>query len=116
MGKSGREGIGAGKWHSPMDGQVREGGNQSERASGTHQRMGKGGRDQSEQGHSPRMGKSGREGIGVSEWHSPMDGQVREGGNQSKQASGTHQRMGRGGRELEQARALTNWKVQTDGQ
>src|SRR6267142_960817 len=76
------------KWskeeHSPMDEQVREEGNQSKQPSGTHQRMSKGGRDRSEQGHSPRMGKLGREGIRVSEQHSPIDGQVREGGNRSE--------------------------------
>src|SRR6267142_133269 len=102
MSKSEREGIGESEWHSPMDGQVREGGNQSKQEhspmdgqvreggnqskqpSGTHQRMSKGGRDRSEQGHSPRMGKLGREGIRVSEQHSPIDGQVREGGNRSE--------------------------------
>ena len=84
MSKSGREGIRVSKRHSPMDGQVREEGNQSKQPSGTHQRMSKGGRDRSEQGHSPRMGKLGREGIRVSEQHSPIDGQVREGGNRSE--------------------------------
>jgi len=63
------------------------------------------------------MDKSGREGIRASKQHLPRMGKSgREGIRASKQASGTHQRMGRGGRELEQARALTNWKVQTDGQ
>jgi len=63
MGKLGREGIRVSKQHSPKMGKS---GREGIRASGTHQRMGKGGRDRSEQGHSPRMGKLGREGIRAS--------------------------------------------------
>jgi|SRR6266850_2241763 len=67
MSKSGREGIGASEWHSPMDGQVREGGNWSKQE------------------------------------HSPMDEQVRGGGNQSKQVALTYGWASQGGRESEQA-------------
>src|SRR6266850_5710412 len=110
-------------------------GRESEQASGTHQRMGKEGRE-SEQaralinwkadgqavsmgGNGARksthlwMSKSGREGIGASEWHSPMDGQVREGENWSEQEhSPMDEQVREGGNQSKQAALTYGWASQ----
>src|SRR6267142_858764 len=98
MGKSGREGIGVSEQHSSMDRQVRKGGNQSKQVALKKDGQGRKGIGASKSTHL-WMSKSGGEGIRASKWHSPMDGQVREEGNQSKQASSTHQRRTKGGRD-----------------
>src|SRR6266850_1129766 len=102
-----------GKWseqgHAPEDEQVREGGNLWMGKSGREGIYGwasQGGRE-SEQGSGTNlwMGKLGREGIRASERHSPMDGQVREGGNWSKQVALTYGWASQGGGEVGGARS-----------
>ena len=86
MGKSGREGIGVSEQHSSMDRQVRKGGNQSKQVALKKDGQGRKGIGASKGTHQLESRWSGsQDGRKWSkEEHSPMDEQVRKGGNWSK--------------------------------